>query len=92
MSVELRELPVPDIGESDVLLRVGAVAFYDGGGAANSFGQMKLFHDVGFGLRALVPQSSAQLFRFDLAFPLVAAQGIPAGWPPRFIAGFDSYF
>lgn len=26
MSVELRELPVPDIGESDVLLRVGAVA------------------------------------------------------------------
>ena len=24
MSVELRELPVPDIGESDVLLRVGA--------------------------------------------------------------------
>ncbi|HTL37572.1 MAG TPA: hypothetical protein VL326_30785, partial [Kofleriaceae bacterium] len=73
------------------VLRVGGVLFYDGGGAANSFGQMTFLQDVGFGLRALVPQSSRELFRFDLSFPLVNADDVSAGHP-RFTAGFDSYF
>jgi hypothetical protein len=67
--------------------------FYDGGAAASSFGEMKFLHDVGFGLRTLVPQSSRELFRFDLAFPLVTSEDgrVQAGHP-RFTAGFDSYF
>ena len=73
------------------VVRVGGVVFYEGGGAANSFAQMQYFHDIGFGARMLIPQSSRELFRFDLAFPLVAADGTRAG-VPRFIAGFDSYF
>lgn len=84
--VEARSVPFPFW-----VLRVGGVAFYDGGGVASSFGQMQLYHDVGFGMRMLIPQSSRQLFRFDLAFPLVDAPGITAG-VPRFSAGFDSYF
>lgn len=73
------------------VLRVGGVLFYEGGGAASSFGTMRYLHDVGLGLRVLIPQSSRELFRFDLAFPLATAPGTPAG-NPRFIAGFDSYF
>ena len=53
---------------------------------------MHIFHDVGIGLRTLIPQTSRELFRFDLAFPLVdAAPGVRAGIP-AFTAGFDSYF
>lgn len=83
---EARSVPFPFW-----VLRLGGVAFYEGGGAANSFRQMDYFHDVGFGARMLIPQSSRELFRFDLAFPLVEAPGTRAGYP-RFIAGFDSYF
>lgn len=83
---ETRSVPYPFW-----VLRVGGVLFYEGGGAASSFGTMRYLHDVGFGMRVLIPQSSRELFRFDLAFPLATAPGTPAG-QPRFIAGFDSYF
>jgi hypothetical protein len=73
------------------VLGLGGVVFYEGGSVASSFKQMQYFHDVGFGLRMLIPQSSRELFRFDLAFPLVTAQDAIAGHP-RFLAGFDSYF
>ena len=84
--VELRTVPV-----SVWVLRLGAVAFYELGGAANSLAQMPLYQDVGVGLRMLVPQTSRDLFRFDVAFPLVRADD----WPilrPHLIAGFDVYF
>jgi hypothetical protein len=84
--VEARTVPYPVW-----VVRVGGVLFYDGGGAASSFGTMRYLHDVGIGMRMLIPQSSRDLFRFDLAFPLATAPGTPAGHP-RFIAGFDSYF
>jgi hypothetical protein len=86
--LEARSVPYPIW-----VLRAGAVLFYDGGSAASSFGQMQFLHDVGFGLRTLVPQSSRELFRFDLAFPLVTSEDgrVQAGHP-RFTAGFDSYF
>ncbi len=84
--VEARSVPVPFW-----VLRLGGVLFYDAGSAAASFGQMRMLHEVGFGMRMLVPQTSRELFRFDLAFPLVEANGTPA-YRPRFIAGFDSYF
>jgi outer membrane translocation and assembly module TamA len=68
--------------------RVGGVLFYDVGGAANSLQQLTLHHDVGVGLRALIPQLSRELMRFDFAFPLDG----PGVGKVRFIAGFRSEF
>jgi hypothetical protein len=68
--------------------RFGGVVFYDAGGAANSLGTMTLHHDVGVGFRALIPQLSRELMRFDFAFPL---DGAGRG-KVRFIAGFRSEF
>lgn len=85
--VELRTVPIPVW-----VLRAGGVLFYEGGGADDTFKRMSIYHDVGIGIRTLIPQTSRELFRFDLAFPLVDAEpGIRAGIP-RFTAGFDSYF
>jgi hypothetical protein len=68
--------------------RFGGVVFYDVGSAASSFATMRLHQDVGFGLRALTPQTSRELFRFDLAFPLDGgSRGVP-----QFIGGFGSEF
>jgi hypothetical protein len=72
------------------VLRLGAVAFYDVGGAANSFDEMHLYHDVGVGLRMLIPQTSRELFRLDVALPLEAIPNNPIS--PHVIAGFASYF
>jgi hypothetical protein len=72
------------------VLRLGAVAFYETGGAASSLGELHLYHDVGLGLRMLIPQTSRELFRFDMALPLEAIPGNPVS--PHFIAGFQSYF
>ena len=52
---------------------------------------MKLYNDIGIGVRMLIPQTSRELFRFDLAFPLQSAPNNPA-LHPHFIAGFQSYF
>jgi hypothetical protein len=81
--VEARSVPY-----SLWVLRVGAVLFYDLGGSADSLAEMKLHHDAGFGVRMLIPQTSRELFRFDVAFPL---DGVGTG-SPHFIASFDSYF
>lgn len=73
-------------------LRVGGVVFYEAGGADDTFGRMKIYQDVGIGIRWLIPQTSRELFRADLAFPLNNAEpGVRAGIP-AFTAGFDSYF
>lgn len=70
------------------MFRVGGVAFYELGGAANALATMPLHQDVGVGLRALIPQTSRELFRFDFAIPL---DGRQAG-ALRFLAGFESAF
>jgi hypothetical protein len=83
VQVEARTLPYPIW-----VLRLGAVAFYDLGGAADSLGRMPLHQDVGLGFRMLVPQTSAQLLKFDFAFPLDGANpGVL-----HFSAGFGSEF
>jgi hypothetical protein len=86
VQIEARSLSVPVW-----LLRFGGVAFYEVGGAANTFSTMQLYQDIGFGLRMLIPQTSRELWRFDLAFPIGAppSSGLLA---PHFIAGFGSYF
>jgi hypothetical protein len=87
--VEARSTPYPVW-----VLRLGAVAFYEVGGVSNALDNMTVFHDVGFGLRMLIPQASRALYRFDVAFPLRTDPG-PFGTQAgsfHFIAGFDSYF
>jgi len=61
---ETRTLPYPIW-----VIRLGAVVFYDLGGAADSFPQLTLHQDAGLGLRMLIPQTSAQLVKFDFAVP-----------------------
>ncbi|HEX4420941.1 MAG TPA: BamA/TamA family outer membrane protein [Kofleriaceae bacterium] len=80
---EARTLPYPIW-----VLRVGAVAFYDLGDAANSIAQMQLHQDAGLGLRMLIPQTSAQLLKFDFAVPFDG----PSRGTLRFLAGFGSEF
>ncbi len=85
--LEARSVPVPWW-----VLRLGAVAFYEVGGAAVSFNEMALHHDVGVGLRMLIPQTARDLFRFDFAKPLDGEHSCPLPGNICFIAGFDSYF
>lgn len=84
---EARSVPYPIW-----VLRLGAVAFYEVGGAAVSFKEMQLHHDIGVGLRMLIPQTARDLFRFDFAKPLDGAHRCPIPGNICFIAGFDSYF
>jgi hypothetical protein len=70
------------------VLRLGAIAFYDLGGAADSLAQLSLHQDAGLGLRMLIPQTSAQLLKFDFAVPF---DGASRG-KLRFLAGFGSEF
>lgn len=83
LQVEARTLPYPIW-----VLRVGGVAFYDLGGAADTLPRMALHQDAGLGLRILIPQTSAQLLKFDLAVPF---DGLNRG-ALRFLAGFGSEF
>lgn len=70
------------------VVRVGGVAFYEVGGAANTLGELELHHDAGAGFRMLLPQTSRELFRFDFAFPLDG----PTRGQLKFQAGFQSEF
>ncbi len=80
---ELRSRPIPVL-----FVRAGAVVFYDVGGAADTVDALTLHHDVGVGIRTLVPMFSPSVFRFDVAFPL---DGPEAG-SPRFSAGYEQSF
>jgi hypothetical protein len=70
------------------VLRLGGVAFYDLGGAADSVKGLTLHQDAGLGLRLLIPQTSAQLVKFDFAVPF---DDVNRG-EVRFLAGFGSEF
>jgi hypothetical protein len=65
--------------------------FYDVGGAEDTFARMTIHSNVGYGFRMLVPQTSRELFRFDLAIPLDDGVRTRRG-SPHFIAGFQSAF
>jgi hypothetical protein len=76
--------------------RWGALLFYDLGGADDLVDDVRLFQDAGIGIRALGPQLSPEVFRFDLAFPLTTWTDVlgreHGAWPPRFIAGYRQAF
>jgi hypothetical protein len=73
------------------VFRVGGVLFYDVGGAEDTFERMTIHSNVGYGFRMLIPQTSRELFRFDLAIPLDDGVRTKRG-QPHFIAGFQSAF
>jgi hypothetical protein len=72
--------------------RFGALSFYDVGHAAPSLASIVLHHNLGFGLRWLIPQLNSSVIRFDWAFALQNTMYSRAGWPGRFMAGFEQVF
>ena len=80
-SVEVRTLP-----HELAFARVGYLAFWDAGDAADRPGNLRPHHDFGLGLKALVPQTGESLFFFYWAVPLDAAAG---RLPGRFSLGFE---
>lgn len=69
--------------------RVGLLAFWDAGHAADRLSDLAIQHDVGLGIRAVIPQVQTAVFRLDWAVPLT---GDTAGLPGRFILGFEQAF
>ncbi|HEX6274591.1 MAG TPA: BamA/TamA family outer membrane protein [Polyangiaceae bacterium] len=51
-------------------MQVGLAAFYDGGGAADEFDELRFLQSTGLGLRILFPQLDRTVFRIDWGFPL----------------------
>lgn len=72
--------------------RLGALLFYDLGDAAASFAKLHPYHDVGLGLRWLIPQLNSTVLRFDWAFATASTELTRAGWPGRLTAGFQQVF
>jgi outer membrane protein assembly factor BamA len=70
-------------------LRYGAVLFYDVGHAAESFGGLSAKHDVGLGLRLLIPKLGVNTLRIDWAYPL---NGSDSGVAGRFSLGLGQAF
>ena len=86
-NLELRTAPV-----KIWFTRFGAAAFYDVGHAADTFDELSLKHDVGFGIRTLTPQLQPFVFRFDYAVPLSTGNRTAAGFPGKFIATIRQAF
>jgi hypothetical protein len=72
--------------------RFGALAFYDVGDAAESFGDMVAHHDVGVGLRWLIPQLASSVLRIDWALATQEGPYTRPGLPGRITAGFLQSF
>lgn len=91
-NLEVRSIPTPFW-----FMRAGGVLFYDAGAVPQTFRQLRddvggvFHHDVGVGLRFLIPQSNRELFRFDVAFPLNDGERTAAG-SPKFAASFEQAF
>lgn len=83
-NVEARSSPV-SLG----FTKLGAVAFWDVGHAADQLGDLRPVHDLGVGLRFMVPQFGRELLRVDWAFAL---SGATAGFPGRLSIGYDQAF
>ncbi len=84
---ELRSAPLAVHSQS-----FGAVLFYDVGHAAESYGALVPRHDVGVGLRWLIPQLNSSVFRLDWAIPTQDGPYTHAGLPGRITAGFMQSF
>lgn len=85
--VELRTAPVAVFSQ-----RFGGLLFYDVGDAASSFGALVPHHDVGLGLRWLIPQLNSSVLRVDWAVATQSGILTRPGLPGRFTAGFLQVF
>jgi hypothetical protein len=87
-NVELRTLPLKVL-----FTRAGGILFWDFGHAADCYAgcetPLRLHHDVGIGIRALIPQLQPYVLRLDWAIPLT---GTAAGFPGRIVAGVQQVF
>jgi hypothetical protein len=72
--------------------RFGAVLFYDVGHAAASYDALVPHHDLGVGLRWLIPQLNASVLRIDWAVATQAGPYTRPGLPGRVTAGFMQSF
>ena len=84
---EIRTAPIAVYSQ-----RFGAVLFYDVGHAAGSYGDLVPHHDVGVGLRWLIPQLNSSVLRIDWAVPTQAGPYTQPGLPGRITAGFMQSF
>jgi len=88
-NIELRTLPIRIL-----FARFGAVAFWDFGHAADCYSgcdnPLILHHDVGAGLRGLVPQLQPYVFRIDWGVPLTGVTRGVGG--SRIIFGVQQVF
>jgi hypothetical protein len=85
--VELRSVPLAIFSQ-----RFGGLLFYDVGDAAYSFDALTPHHDVGLGLRWLIPQLNPSVLRFDWAVAAEGTRYTKAGLPGRFSAGYLQTF
>lgn len=69
--------------------RLGLAAFWDFGHVAPTFKQLVIHHNLGAGLRLLIPQLQSTVIRLDWA---IATQGPTAKLPGRITAGFTQGF
>jgi hypothetical protein len=83
-NLELRSTPL-----ALWFFRFGAVAFWDMGHAADEFEDLQMRHDVGLGIRILIPQINPYVLRLDWAFPVSEGS---AAWPGRVSFGFLQAF
>ena len=85
--VELRTAPLAVFSQ-----RLGGLLFYDVGDATTSLSAIVPKHDVGFGLRWLIPQLNSTVIRVDWAFATQSTTLTRAGFPGRASAGFQQIF
>ncbi len=69
--------------------RAGGVVFWDVAHAATRAATLRPRHDIGLGIRVLLPQVNTVPFRLDWAFPIASARST---WPGRFSLGFGQIF
>lgn len=83
-NLELRTRPVRLL-----FTRVGLLAFWDMGHAADRVKHLDMHHDFGVGGRMLIPQLQPFVFRLDWA---IASEGPTRGLPGRITAGVQQVF
>ena len=84
---ELRTLPLAIVSQ-----RLGGVVFYDVGAAAESLSALVPRHDVGVGLRWLIPQLNSSVVRIDWAVATNYGPYTRPGLPGRITAGYWQSF
>jgi len=72
--------------------QIGAVAFLDAGDAFNGFGDMRIKHSTGVGLRAVFPQLDRSVMRVDWGFPLTRSAAPEGPFPGQFVVTFQQAF